>query len=299
VAPGGNSWTSLESRAKDLGLQLSRGEVASATAAMDSNADGKIDVTEYTAWLARQAEREARKAEAVALRQFVENTSGKRAMQILTGVDYFGTGLFAMAGTVVAAQAGMNVLGCGLVACITAMGGGTVSNLLCGQVPVFWMREPGYLYVCAAVSALTFACYPALCESTALEHSHAVFVGDTLGLAAFSIIGAQHGIRLGLPPFVCCCGGVVIVFGGLIRDVLCHRDIALGGSDPYASATLAGATVYVGLRQLAFKLRRRIPLSVRIALAATTVISLRCGSSYYGWSLPTWRHKDHLIPPEC
>ena len=64
----------------------------------------------------------------------------------------------------------MNVIGCGLVASITAMGGGTVSNLLCGQTPVFWMREPAYLYLCLAVSAATFAGWPLLFEhSGALE----------------------------------------------------------------------------------------------------------------------------------
>eukprot|EP01049_Picozoa_sp_SAG25_P013348 SAG25_NODE_2042_length_2004_cov_1.518110_3_plen_191_part_00 len=148
---------------------------------------------------------------------------------------------------------------------------------------------PAYVRACrcAVVSAATFALYPMMCDRSDLELSNAVFVGDTLGLAAFSIIGAQHGIRIGLPPLICCCetgppslrrrpplpsthaspasssvhtcggggacalgGGVVIVFGGIIRDILCNRKIALGGEDPYASATLAGASVYVASRQV-------------------------------------------------
>ena len=92
------------------------------------------------------------------------------------------------------------------------------------------------------------------------------YTADTLGLAAFSIIGAQHGIRLGLHPLICCCGGVIIVFGGVIRDLLCDRTLALGGPDPYASVTLAGASVYVMSRQLYLSgiLGTRIPLAVRI-----------------------------------
>ena len=72
--------------------------------------------------------------------------------------------------TKMALRCSMNVIGCGLVASITAMGGGTVSNLLCGQTPVFWMREPAYLYLCLAVSAATFVGWPLLFEhSGALE----------------------------------------------------------------------------------------------------------------------------------
>ena len=91
--------------------------------------------------------------------------------------------------------------------------------------------------------------------------------GDTLGLAAFSIIGAQHGIRLGLAPLVCCAGGVIIVFGGIIRDVLCERSLALGGTDPYAAATLFGSSLYVASRQLP------LPLWSRIAMVSSAVVS--------------------------
>lgn len=221
----------LATRAKSFGLHLSAEELKVAAAAMDKNSDGTLDIDEYKSWLASQKLGQQKSIEKAALRGFIEKTSKVGAMTTLRAVDYFGTGVFAMTGTVVAAEAGMNVVGCGVVGAVTAMGGGTLSNILTGQTPVFWMKETGYLWTCIGVTLATFIGWPLLCGHENLS-SDLIYWADTAGLAAFSIIGAQHGIRLGLAPVVCAMGGVIIVFGGIIRDVLCKRSMALGGSDP-------------------------------------------------------------------
>ena len=121
---------SLEHHARELGLKMSPEELRQALAAMDRNGDGKIDVTEYRAWLAehtgtrhpltphasaflaahmlacRTAAVHTKSLEAAALRAFIESTSKVGAMRTLRALDYFGTGVFAVAGTVVAADHG-------------------------------------------------------------------------------------------------------------------------------------------------------------------------------------------------
>jgi uncharacterized membrane protein YeiH len=146
-----------------------------------------------------------------------------------------------------------------------------------GSCMQFWMKETGYLWLCLGVSLATFISWPLLKEQQLLRggledlDTEVLWWADTAGLAAFSVIGAQHAIRLGLASIVSCAGGVVIVLGGVIRDLLCGRTIALGGPDPYASTTLLGASVYVASRQVQLKTKLKVPLHLRIAIAASSV----------------------------
>ena len=105
--------------------------------------------------------------------------------------------------------------------------------------------------------------------------SRLVYALDSVSLSAFAIVGAQHGITLGMPPLVCAAGGVSVCFGGILRDLLCRRDVALG-AESFALATGAGATAYVGLRQLSVSGRVGvIPLGVRMAAGVSTVLGVR------------------------
>merc|ERR1712151_504544 len=81
------------------------------------------------------------------------------------------------------------------------------------------------------------------------DNSAVLYCLDSVALGAFAVIGAQHGISRGLPPAICITSGVTICFGGIIRDLLCHRHVAFG-SQSYAMATGCGAFVYVAARQL-------------------------------------------------
>ena len=76
-----------------------------------------------------------------------------------------------------------------------------------------------------------------------------MYIMDSVAISVFAICGAQGGITRGMPLIVCAVAGVTICFGGILRDVLCQRDLALG-SQSYAGAMGAGSAVYVGLRQL-------------------------------------------------
>eukprot|EP00966_Prymnesium_polylepis_P068739 1596610-Prymnesium_polylepis.1 len=79
---------------------------------------------------------------------------------MLFATDFLGTSLFAIVGTQCAGDAGMNIVGCTLVGCAAAMGGGTLNNLMIGRTPVFWMRDPRFLIAAVVSSVATFYLWP-------------------------------------------------------------------------------------------------------------------------------------------
>ena len=107
------------------------------------------------------------------------------------------------------------------------------------------------------------------------------YVLETIAIGALGVIGAQTGVKAALPAPACVALGVTVCAGGLVRDVLCKRDVALG-SQSFALATGAGAVVYVGCRKVA-ETGLPIPISVRVSLAMATTVGQRA------WA---WRHKQ-------
>ena len=109
-----------------------------------------------------------------------------------------------------------------------------------------------------------------------------MFGMESMALAAFSVVGAQSGITRGLPPFVCACLGVTIAFGGVFRDLLIQKDIALGArNQSYGLASAAGGATYVGLRELHVRYACRfvqggLPLTLRIATGMGAALAVRC-----------------------
>lgn len=208
--------------------------------------------------------------------------------------DYMGTAVFSMTGTLTAAGAGMDVLGCCVVGTITAVGGGTIRDILIardenGQSKrAFWMEEPEYLYISMLSSVATFFLWNALAETWGLDESDVwIFWLDSMGIGCFCIIGAMHGIRAGLPVVVCAlCGMFTSTFGGLTRDVLSHRPVRIlhSHSEIYASTAFLGASAYLGARALG------LSYAARAASGICTAIGLR----YVAWTsdirLPALEH---------
>lgn len=116
--------------------------------------------------------------------------------------------------------------------------------------------------------------------------STARYMVDTVALGASAIVGPSMAISRGLHPVVCAVSGVTICFGGILRDLICKQDVALGGQS-FAASTAAGASVYVILRELCIK-GYSIPLPLRAALAAGTTVSVRV-ADYYA--------EGKLLPP--
>ena len=105
----------------------------------------------------------------------------------------------------------------------------------------------------------------------AVTDSPGFYALETVALGGVACFGAQAGVTRALPPAACIATGVTICFGGVLRDVLCRRDVAIGGQS-YALATAMGASAYVGMRELVVRGVMRIPLLMRIGVAYTVTV---------------------------
>jgi len=124
-----------------------------------------------------------------------------------------------------------------------------------------------------------------------LMESPLLYAVEAVALGALGVVGAQQGINAALPPPVCVALGVTICAGGLVRDVLCKRDVALG-SETFAFATGAGAAVYVACRKVA-ECGISIPISARVTLAMAITVGLRA----YAWQVKSQTGSDSALAP--
>lgn len=198
----------------------------------------------------------------------------------LRALDYAGTTIFAISGSILASMYGMDGLGCVVVGSITALGGGTVRDMIWGKCPAFWLDETEYLYMSIAAAAAAFwFCYYGEPGKALLEF--VVFWGDTLGIGAFSVIGTMYAIRMGfgvIITLVCCC--ITCTGGGIVRDVLVKRPVRVMHNleEVYAEAAVSGGAAYILARSVG------LPLQARVVIGASTTIALRILATKYNVS---------------
>lgn len=200
-------------------------------------------------------------------------------LQLLYWLDLFGVAVFAISGALAAGQKSLDLLGVVIIAVVTAVGGGTTRDLLLNRHPVFWISDPTYLIVILVAALLTIwvTRYRRLPRKVLL-------LADALGLAVFTITGAQITQEV-------VSNGIIIVImaaitgtvGGLIRDVLTNEIPMILQRDIYATATLAGATVY-----LLFQFTT-LPSSVSILAGMLVVIGLRLAAIQWELHLPRFK----------
>ena len=200
-------------------------------------------------------------------------------MQTIYAFDLLGTAVFALTGALAAARKEMDIFGFCVIALAPAVGGGTIRDLILGLSPVFWVRDPNYLYVCLAVAVMTF--FFAHKVSSRLK---LLIWADALGLALFAVIGAQKAVDLGYAPIIAITMGVITATaGGMIRDILCTETPLILRREIYALAAMAGSVTYVVTDQL--DLADPIPLVAGFVAA----LAVRGPAIYFGWSLPVYR----------
>jgi len=162
-------------------------------------------------------------------------------------LDLLGIGVFAVSGALAAGRKRLDLLGVFVLAAVTAIGGGTVRDLLLDRYPMFWLTDATYLGVIGAAVAITFAYVQYRPPPLA-----ALLVADALGLALFSIAGAQIAEQAAFPPAaVVVLGTVTAVGGGVIRDVLSAEiPFVLRRGNLYASTVILGIVVYLALESV-------------------------------------------------
>lgn len=200
-------------------------------------------------------------------------------IQLLYILDLFGVAVFAISGALAAGRKSLDLLGVVIIAVVTAVGGGTTRDLLLDRHPVFWIADPTYLSV-IIIAALLTIWYTRYKEPP----EKALLLADALGLAVFTITGAQ------ITQEVISNGVIVVIMaaitgtvGGLIRDVLSNDIPLIMRKDIYATAALAGATVYL-LLQLT-----TLDSTLNIILGMFVVIGLRMAAIQWQLHLPRFR----------
>jgi uncharacterized membrane protein YeiH len=198
---------------------------------------------------------------------------------LLYWLDLLGVAVFAVSGALTAGRAGLDLLGVLVIASFTAIGGGTVRDLLLNRHPIFWIRDPTYLVVIAATAFLTIG-YVRLFPPP----NDVLLVADALGLALFAMSGAQiaEGKRLS-PIIVVLMGTMTGVAGGVLRDVLTGRVPLLLQRDIYATAAIAGISVYLLLQVVG--IRRAWAFGAGLV----GIAALRLVSIVWGVQLPVFR----------
>lgn len=197
-------------------------------------------------------------------------------------LDLIGVAVFASSGALAAMASGLDLLGIVVIAAVTAVGGGTIRDVLLNRHPVFWIRDAKPLVVVLVAALLTIVWSRLWAIPT-----QALLLADALGLALFAMTGARIARDAG-------CGVLVTLFmgtltgagGGVIRDVLTTHVPLVLRKDIYATAALGGIGVYLVLR--------RAGVGERAAFAAglAGIAGLRLSAVYLGWQLPTFGLPD-------
>lgn len=199
-------------------------------------------------------------------------------------IEVLGTIAFAISGIRLAATKRFDWFGAYTVGLVTAIGGGTMRDLLL-DIPVFWMQTWWYLAV-TALSLITVI----LLRNKLVRREKLLFMFDSVGLALFCVIGIQKTLTAGYPMWVATIMGIITgAFGGVLRDILINEEPLVFRKDIYATACLAGAIVY-----WLIMIAGGSPMMQQMC-CALTVIVLRILALKYSLSLPVLSRIDPSI----
>ena len=203
--------------------------------------------------------------------------------QLVYFFDLFGTAVFAFSGVLVAGRLRMDAIGVIVLAAVTAIGGGTIRDLLIGASPIFWIQDPTYLWVILATAAVGMW----LARVPRRLPWYALPVADAFGLALFVVIGAKKALLFGTSGMVAVVMGVITgVAGGLIRDVLAREIPLVLQKEIYATACIFGGVLYT--TSVALELAH-IPAML---ISMLGVLAVRIPAIFRHLSLPSFTLRD-------
>ncbi len=192
-------------------------------------------------------------------------------------IDLLGSLVFAISGASTAAEKKFDLFGAGVIAFVTAVGGGTIRDVLIGSQPVGWMKDINYLIVIGAAVGLTY-----FFRIKILRLRRTLFLFDSIGLGLFTVLGLQKTLAFELSPVVAIIMGTVsAVFGGVIRDIITNEVPLILRKEIYATACIAGGGFYLMMSEIVDNQYLNITLSIGL------IILIRILAVIKKWSLPT------------
>ena len=201
-------------------------------------------------------------------------------MTIISLLDMLGTLVFAISGWYTATAKKLDYFGAAMIALVTAIGGGSLRDVLIGNTPVSWMKNPNisYYVVLGIVLAIIGGKYLRRLRKT-------LFLFDTLGLALFSILGTKVALQYDVAPFTAILLGVgSATAGGIIRDTLCNEIPLIFREELYATPCIIGATAYFLLSQYT-----PIDESICTLIGFAIVAFIRIMAVWRNWKMPLAR----------
>ncbi|MFD1795770.1 trimeric intracellular cation channel family protein [Paracoccus aurantiacus] len=195
-------------------------------------------------------------------------------------LDYGSVLVFALTGALVASRQQLDIIGFIFMAALTAVGGGTVRDLVLGRDPVFWVAQPE-LVVIAAGAAFVVYWTAHLLES---RYRWLLWLDAiALGVAVPAGVGVAMAGDFG-PVIIIIAGVITGTMGGLIRDVVGNEvPLILKGSELYLTCAFGGAVIALMLAWLG------LPRPVALIGGGFATFLLRAGTLIWGWSLPVYK----------
>lgn len=191
-------------------------------------------------------------------------------------LELLGTFVFAISGALAIKEKEHDLFGAGFTGFITAIGGGTLRDIFLGSYPLVWIGDVWFLYAIlgGVLGAFIFPNFLSKLRKT-------FFLFDTLGIGFFTVLGVEKALSLGVRPEIAAIMGMFsAVMGGVIRDTLTNETPVLFRKEIYASACLAGATLYVFLDL--YDIHR----NYNLLISMTLIIGIRLIAMKYKLSLP-------------
>jgi uncharacterized membrane protein YeiH len=196
-------------------------------------------------------------------------------------LDIIGTMAFAMSGALTAMHKKLDPFGIFIIAFVTAVGGGTLRDIMIGRTPVGWMLDLNYVYVIIVGFILAI-----LFRKKFDRLRTSLFFFDTIGLGVFTLIGLEKGINIGLHPVICIAlGTMTACFGGVIRDILCTEIPVIFRKEIYATICIFGGIVFFMLRKL------NLEADILYLTTSLFIISVRLMAVKFKWYLPPLSYK--------
>lgn len=200
-------------------------------------------------------------------------------MTVIFVLEIIGTLVFAISGALTAAEKKFDLMGVLIIAFVTALGGGTVRDLIIGSFPVSWLTQPILLLIIALGVSLAF-----IFSKKLNKLRKTLFLFDAIGLGLFAIAGMQKALNHDIiPVYAVICGMITATFGGMLRDILCNDIPIIFRKEIYATAGLFGAALYLALGYL------QIEPNTNYIISIGTVIAIRVLAVRYNIRL--WKIK--------
>ncbi len=193
-------------------------------------------------------------------------------------MNIMGVIVFAASGALVASRKEMDLVGFGLMASLTGVGGGTLRDLLLDR-PVFWISDPLPVWICLGIATLIFF------SAHIIQRRYVVLLwADAIGIALYGVMGAELARQSGAGPLVAIVMGMMTAsFGGLIRDVICNETPLILGKEVYATAAALAAAVHIGLSSFG------VPFEISVFSGIVAGFLLRAAGIAKGLALPAYK----------